>query len=226
MSSTTIGSHSKKIIVEINKFKSVINKNKKDLETFTGVYTEDKERKINKEKYEFLCKFKRGGISTCNQAGKHLSGITGVDIASQYPASLIYSKIPTGESEWIYDYDKKKYGFYLITDIVFDSYLLKPVASAIKDESLNWATNDMKELYIDSYMLDYVINNYGLKKFKVVKGLVSNQDILGSKIFGSYINTFYNEKKQQDAYLKSKDFLNYNEALRTTIKFYLNSLTV
>lgn len=225
MSSTTIGSHSKKIIVEINKFKGVINKNKKDLETFTGVYTEDKERKINKEKYEFLCKFKRGGISTCNQAGKHLSGITGVDIASQYPASLIYSKIPTGESEWIYEYDKKKYGFYLITDIVFDSYLLKPVASAIKDESLNWATNDMKELYIDSYMLDYVINNYGLKKFKVVKGLVSNQDILGSKIFGSYINTFYNEKKQQDAYLKSKDFLNYNEALRTTIKLYLNSLT-
>jgi hypothetical protein len=82
----------------------------------------------------------------------------------------------------------------------------------------------MKELYVDSYMLKYIIDNYGLKSFNVKKGLVSNKDIEGSKIFGEYIGKFYDEKKQQDAYKSSGNEL-YNEALRSTIKLYLNSLT-
>jgi hypothetical protein len=36
-------------------------------------------------------------LSHCHQAGKHISGTTGVDIVSQYPASLIDAYIPTGE---------------------------------------------------------------------------------------------------------------------------------
>lgn len=228
MSSTTIGSHSKKIIVEINNYNNKPNKFKRDLEKFTGIsYVKvgnKWERKIDYEKYDFLCNFKRGGISHCNKAGKHLTGITGVDIASQYPASLIYAKIPCGQSEWVDEYDETKYGFYCIENMIFDSYLLKPVALGSKTESLNWATNNMKELYVDSYMLKYLIDNYGLKSFNVVKGLVSDTDIEGSKIFGEYIGKFYDEKKQQDAYKLSRSEL-YNEALRSTIKLYLNSLT-
>jgi hypothetical protein len=228
MSSTTIGSHSKKIIVEVNKYGDKINKHKKDLEKFTGInYVKEGEKwvkQIDYEKYNFLCNFKRGGISHSHKMGKHMSGITGVDIASQYPASLIYSMIPTGKSEWIESYDETKYGFYLIENLVFDSYLLKPVALGLKNTSLNWATNDMKELYVDSYMLKYIIDNYGLKSFDVVKGLLSDNEIESRKIFGSYIETFYDEKKQQDKYKSEKNEL-YNEALRSTIKLYLNSLT-
>jgi hypothetical protein len=55
-------------------------------------------------------------------------------------------------------------------------------------------------------------------------GLVSSEEISSEKIFGSYVNTFYEEKKLQDFYKSQKDDL-YNEALRTTIKLYLNSLT-
>ena len=229
MACMTIGSHSKKIISEINKFKGTSNSYKKSLEVFTGLTYEKNDegkvvQKIDYEKYKFLCKFKRGGISHCHQAGKHMSGITGVDIASQYPASLIYSKIPVGPSEWIDHYDENKCGFYLIKNVVFNSYSLKPVALGIKDQSLNWAKNEMQELYVDSYMLQYLMDNYGLVKFDVVRGLVSNKEIPSSKIFGSYIGTFYDEKKLQDKYKSEKNEL-YNEALRSTIKLYLNSLT-
>lgn len=238
MSSTTIGSHSKKIITEINKYNDKPNKFKRDLEKFTGISYVNVdlennrwEKRVDYEKYNFLCNFKRGGISHCNKPGKHLTGITGVDIASQYPASLIYARIPTGESYWVDNYDFTRYGFYCIENMVFDSYLLKPIALGSKTESLNWATNNMKELYVDSYMLRYIIENYGLKSFNVKKdingrgmGLVSNQDIDGSKIFGEYIGKFYDEKKLQDTYKSSGNEL-YNEALRSTIKLYLNSLT-
>lgn len=73
-------------------------------------------------------------------------------------------------------------------------------------------------------MLKYIIDNFGLKSFKVVKGLVSNQHILSSKLFGQYIETFYKEKQQQ-VVLKDSNSPQYNAALRTTIKLYLNSLT-
>lgn len=250
MSSSTIGSHSKKIIVECNKFNGKINSYKKGIEDFIGVYYQEERndkpmseaqeysvnkgklprslfyrniRKIDDEKYSFLCKFKRGGISHCNKPGKHLSGITGVDIASQYPASLLYSYIPSGQSEWITQYDKNKYGFYKLNNIKFNSYLLKPIADCT-GSSLNWAKNEINELYVDSYMIEYLIKNYGLISFNVEKGLVSDKHIESSKLFGKYIDTFYNEKKQQDTYKENKDE-KYNEALRSTIKLYLNSLT-
>lgn len=255
MSCSTIGSHSKKIIVEINKFKGAVNCYKKSIEQFTGIsYTlerNDKEmtekqawnienktvlgeqlkkvffryvKNVDDKKYKFLCKFKRGGISHCNKPGKHMTGITGVDIASQYPASLIYSYIPCGESYWVNKYDNTKYGFYQLKNLKFNSYLLKPVALGLEGVSLNWSTNTMDELYCDSYMIAYLIDNYGLESFDVVEGLVSDKHIKSDKLFGKYVNTFYDEKKLQDKYKSEKDE-RYNEALRSTIKLYLNSLT-
>lgn len=228
MSCNTIGSHSKKIIVAINKFKNKTNCYKKSIEQFTGITYELINNKwvknIDMNKYKFLCNFKRGGISHCNKPGKHMSGITGVDIASQYPASLIYSMVPCGLSYWIDKYDKTKYGFYHLKNLKFNSYLLKPVALGLEGLSLNWGVNEMEELYVDSYMLDYIICNYGLESYEVVKGLVSDKEIPSSKLFGTYVNTFYDEKKLQDKYKTDKDE-RYNEALRSTIKLYLNSLT-
>ena len=153
-----------------------------------------------------------------------MSGITGVDIASQYPASLEYCYIPCGKSEKTTTYDKTKHGFYHLKNCVFDSFMLKPVAESLEGKSLNWSKNNIDELFVDSYMLEYLTNNYGLKSFGVVKGLVSNNQIEGKKIFGKYINTFYEEKKLQDQYKDAKSD-KYNEALRSTIKLYLNSLT-
>lgn len=231
MSSSTIGSHSKKILNELNKVKGKSNWVKEGIEEFTGVYFKNREKCIDRDKYNFLCKFKRGGISHCNQAGKHNSGITGVDIASQYPASLKYSYLPTGKSKWIYEikdfkYDRKYKGFYLLSNLKFDGHLLKPVAQ--KRITLNWATNDMEDLYVDSYMLEYIIDNYGLIDFEIKDGLVSTKEVLSNEIFGKYIDPFYEEKKLQDVYKESKkpeEKELYNEALRSTIKLYLNSLT-
>jgi hypothetical protein len=227
-SSTTIGSHSKKIIVEINKYDGKINKSKRRIEKFTGIsykkVGEKFEKEVDFDKYNFICKFKRGGISHCGKPGKHLSGITGIDIASQYPAALIYCKIPCGESKWSNTYDKDKKGFYLIKNIVFNGLELKPVALSVKNTSLNWATNKMNELYADSYMIEYLIENCGLESFDVENALLSDEDMTGDELFGAYINTFYDEKKRQDR-LKFEKSPEYNEAVRTTIKLYLNSLT-
>lgn len=255
MSANTIGSHSKKILVELNEFKGQANYYKQDLDKFTGISYEkvrnDKpmsekqewavkhgqldeslfyrhEKVIDREKYDFICKFKRGGISHCHKAGKHLSGITGVDIASQYPASLIYSHIPTGKSFWLNDakeFNPDFHGFYHLTGLKFESrHTLKPVASYTAGESLKWDSKEIKELYVDSYTIEYLQKHYGLKSFHIEKALVSYKHVEGKKIFGKFIETFYEEKKQQDAYKSSGD-PNYNEALRSTIKLYLNSLT-
>lgn len=180
---------------------------------------------FDSEKYKFLCKFKRGGISHCNRAGKHLTGITGVDIASQYPASLIYARIPVGLSFKTKVYDETLFGFYHLKNLIFESsYKFKPIASIKSSGVLNWNNDNINEIFIDSYTIQYLVKNYGLKTFDVVEGLVSKQDIEADKLFGLYVNTFYTEKKNQDA-LKKADDITYNPALRETIKLYLNSLT-
>jgi len=108
----------------------------------------------------------------------------------------------------------------------FDTpYTLKPIATTNDNGVLNWNTKDyVDECYVDSYTILYLKQHYGLKSFDVVEALLSNEDIDSSKLFGKYVNTFYNEKKRQDALKKSND-QTYNPALRETIKLYLNSLT-
>ena len=96
MSSSTNGSRSKKVLNELNKpnqkYKWVgMSKTKFDI--FMQNMEKSGEYEVDMTKYNFLCKFKRGGISHRNKAGLHTQGITFVDIASQYPASLIHSRI-------------------------------------------------------------------------------------------------------------------------------------
>lgn len=214
----TIGSHSKKILDNIHTIKNKNSFVKQDMLKFIDG---------DKEKYDFICKFKRGGISHCNKMGKHLSGICGVDIASQYPASLIYCRIPVGKSIWIKNYEPSCYGFYKLHNLKFKTnYNLKPLAITKCNGVLEWNTDKIIKdiIYLDSYTIEYLIENYELESFDVIDGLVSQKDISGDKIFGKYINTFYEEKKEQDKLKKNKDE-KYNQALRETIKLYLNSLT-
>lgn len=222
MKFNTIGSHSKQILIEMNKIyinnKKHDNSYKKELDKF--LLEGDGENK-----YDFVCKFKRGGISESCKMGLHLTGIAGIDVCSQYPSALVYGRCPVGNSYWVDDYDETKFGFYLINNLVFDTeYKFKPVAKSVKGKALDWSTNEFDELYVDSYMLKYIIDNHGLVSFNVVKGLVSNQDMLMEKLFGRYVNTFFGEKKRQDILKKTKS-KDYNPALRGTIKLYLNSLT-
>ena len=225
MSSSTIGSHSKKILNTLNKKSEKYDwagKYKKMMDLFLL----NNENKTDMEKYDFLNKFKRGGISHCNKAGLHTHGITSVDIASQYPASLIHSRIPVGYSHWTNEYEEKSSGFYKLNNLVFDTeYSLKPIATKKSNGVLEWNTKqNVDEIFIDGYTIQYLKNYYGLKSFDVNVGLVSYEDIDSSKLFGKYVNTFYNEKKRQDTLKKSNDET-YNPALRETIKLYLNSLT-
>lgn len=232
MKSMTIGGHSKTILNATNIDGKTINKHQIQMEQFTGIFrnklNEIDDTRIDMEKYNFICKFKRGGISHCHQPGKHLSGIAGIDICSQYPASLIYSYCPAGKSFWTTTTDSptKKHGFYLLKNLVFNesSKLLKPISKSIKDQSLDWATNDLGESYVDSYMLDYLVKNCGLESYDVINGLVSYKEIPMEKMFGKYVGEFFKLKALQDQ-LKKTNHKDYNKSLRETIKLYLNSLT-
>jgi len=229
MSSSTIGSHSKKILKELNKPNQKykwVGMCKKKMDMFMQNMEKCDEYEVDMTKYNFLCKFKRGGISHCNKAGLHTHGITSVDIASQYPASLIHSRIPVGFSHWSNTHEENSFGFYHLKNMKFDTpYTLKPIATTHDNGVLNWNTkNYVDECYVDSYTISYLKKHYGLKSFDVIEALLSNEDVDSSKLFGKYVNTFYNEKKRQDALKKSND-QTYNPALRETIKLYLNSLT-
>lgn len=225
MGSLTIGGHSKKILNEINKIKGKSTYDKVAMETF---YMTNKE--FDTDKYKFLCNFKRGGISHCNMKGNHQTGIVGFDIKSQYPTCLIYGMLPVGNSFYTTVYDTSYFGFYHYEYLYFDNTIntFRPIAEAIKDVSLNWKveSNKVNDQYIDSYMIKYLVENNGLNlsKSKLITGLVSKKEMPMNKLFGTYVNTFYNEKARQDD-LKEKKSSEYNQAKRETIKLYLNSLT-
>jgi hypothetical protein len=180
------------------------------------------------DKYEYICKFKRGGISHCNQPGKHNRSVGGVDITSQYPTALIHMKVPSMNSQWVTEYDPDMYGYYTITDLAFDDSAkkFKPICpQPTKEQSiLNWTAdwNEDTECNIDSEMLKYMIKYCGLVHFKVVKGLVSNKYVKGEALFGQYVKTLFAEKGRQDE-LKGTD--EYNQAYREVCKLFMNSLT-
>ncbi len=143
---------------------------------------------------------------------------------------MIYMKIPCGKSEFIYNikYTGIK-GFYEISDLIFDdnANLFKPVVDKSGNNNiLNWNNKTINKTFLNNYDIDYLIENHGLKSFKIVKALISinNIDVQGEKIFGPYINTLFNQKKEQDL-LKDKNDSSYNEAYRETIKLFLNSLS-
>lgn len=216
-SSLTIGSCSKKTVDSLCKLPENSNN-----------FREYKKFMNTPDKYDFMKKFKRGGISHCNKAGKHNETVTSVDIASQYPASMMYMKIPVGKSELIttgdkLKYDEKKYGFYHLKNMTFDTqYKFKPLASKKEDGTLEWKNETVSECYVDSEMIKYLKSYYGLKTFDVIKCLISNSYIEGKSLFSKYITNLYNEKARQDI-LKKDD--KHNPAYRETIKLFLNSLT-
>jgi hypothetical protein len=181
---------------------------------------------VDDDKIDFVKKFKRGGISHSNQAGKHTHSLISYDIASQYPASMIYMLIPTGESEFVDSYSRLKHGYYHLKNLKFETkYNFKPVSNVNSDTKvLEWDTETIEEIYLDSFMIKYLQSNYGLKSFDVVKGLVSMSYVKGEEIFGEYVNTLYEEKKAQDEYKKIGSD-KYNPALRECIKLFLNSLS-
>ena len=178
------------------------------------------------DKYEFIKNFKRGGISHCNQHGWHREGICGVDIKSQYPAALINMLIPAGKSRWITIYEPDAKGYYLLKNIKWsaDAKAFKPIASKKENGVLDWSDSNLSECYVDSYMLQYLQEHCGLVSFDIVKGLVSDSDIEGTLLFGTYVNTLYKEKAQQDELKDAKDPA-YNKPYREVVKLFLNSVT-
>ena len=103
--SCTIGGHAQKILNTLN---GVSNERK-----MQTAY--DRYRRFidgDQEKHDFIMNnFKRGGISHCNQMGKHTSGVSSVDVTSQYPAAMMSMRIPSGYSKWVSEYDGELHGF-------------------------------------------------------------------------------------------------------------------
>ncbi len=215
MSCNTIGSLAKKLVDNLNNGKKEFK-----------LYSEFIDKDI--EKYRYICQFKRGGISHCNQAGKHTHEVCSYDITSQYPTALINMIIPAGKSEWTTEYKGGKYGYYTIKNLKFDDdRKFKPLAySPIDKSSLDWV-HDWKpheELKIGSELLKYAIHTQGLISFEVVDGLVSNSYLKGYQLFGSYVNPLFEAKALQDELKSAKD-PTYNPAFREVIKLFLNSIT-
>jgi len=214
----TIGSLSKKIIELLNTFR--LKYDTSDYRKYKCFMDDDE------EKYEFLKNFKRGGISHCNQMGHHTEGICGFDIKSQYPTALMEMRIPVGKSKWVKSYNPDMYGFYKLTNMVWTDKTrnqFKPIAHSEKGKSLDWAC-DIKENYVDSYMIKYLMENCGLLSFNVETALVSYNDMKGEKLFSHYVMTLYELKALEDKY-KEADDDRYNEPFRSACKLLMNSLT-
>jgi hypothetical protein len=213
MACNTIGSLAKKIIDKLQ-IKS------KDFKFYNKFLNNDD------VKYKFVCGFKRGGISHCNQPGKHNTSISSFDITSQYPSAMINMIIPSGESNWTDKYDPKMYGYYTIKNLKFNNNKFKPLAYSEKGKSLNWAYDwkEDDEVNVGSELLKYLMETQGLETFDVIKGLVSKNYVKGYKLFGKYVMTLFEAKAEQDILKESKDE-KYNPAFRSVIKLLLNSIT-
>jgi len=171
----------------------------------------------------------RGGISLCQKEGVHNEPIVSYDITSQYPASAINMKVPVGESRVVHKYDRNLHGFYRLKNLKFrnDGLEFRPISVDRKKEglSLQWITGSVvEELYTTSYMIDYLINYYGLYDFEVVVGYVSDKCMKGYYLFNNYFSTCFEMKNNQDELKENKD-PSYNPALRETIKLMMNCLT-
>lgn len=224
MSTNTIGSLAKKMLE--NTCLRKIGKNYVKKQSYNS-YLEflQTDGKNDPEKIKFINQFKRGGISHTNQAGKHTHELISYDIASQYPASMMNMSIPSGESTKVEAYSPMKHGYYHLRNLKFNTpYNFKPIASKDENNVLNWSNTEIDDIFMDSFMIKYMKQNYGLISFDVVTGYVSDHYIKGNEIFGDYVTTLYNEKKRQDS-LKKKDDPEYNPALRECIKLFLNSVS-
>lgn len=218
--SCTIGGHAQKILNTLNG-----TREEKKMQYAYSHYS----KFINGEqdKHDFIMNnFKRGGISHCNQMGKHVEGVASVDVTSQYPTAMAGMKIPCGYSRWVGEYEEDAHGFYELEDLEFTSELaFKPVCTVKDNGVLEWKTGkSIPKLHADSYMIKYLQEHFGLTSFKVVRGLVSKYELEGREIFGKYVDVLFAEKATQDE-LKAEKSPEYNNSYREAIKLYLNAVT-
>jgi hypothetical protein len=180
----------------------------------------------NEFKYKFVQRFKIGGISHCNQPGKHTHGVAAFDVTSQYPAALRHMRVPVGHSSFTEGYDDRHHGFYELTNLVWDVNVarrFKIVCGTSIAGTRDW--NNLSETTLmDSYMIKYMMEHGGLLSFDVVQGLVSTHDVDARYMFGHYVDVLFGEKARQDE-LKDAKSTEYNGAYREVIKLFLNALT-
>lgn len=190
--------------------------------------------KADKDKYNFMLKQKRGGISHNNKSVK-VKGCISIDETSQYPAAQVHCRIPCGNSEWYNTYESSMYGYYQLNNLVFQegSPSFKPISTKEKNGVLNWKTGNNlgEDLYIDSWMLNYLKIRCGLLSFNIVSALLSNEFVYGEDINGIYVNTLFNDKLEQDRIKDYEDKNNinpeerkYNKPYREVIKLALNAV--
>ena len=216
MNNITVGGLAKKMLEALNRKNSKFS----FYQQFIGFGLD-----ADEDKYNFIKKFKRGGISHCNQAGKHNESVVSFDITSQYPSAMIYMKIPAGKSEWVNHYRPHSYGYYRIKNLTLKGKKFRPIAYSCGGESLNWSKNwkEEDELYVGSELLKYMLEIESFD-FEVVEALVSKSYVKGEQLFGAYVNTLFAEKAKEDEYKKNKDD-KYNPAYREVIKLLLNSVS-
>jgi hypothetical protein len=220
-SALTIGSLAKKIVDKINKNQKCYN--------LLQEFIDD-----NETKYKFVSRFKIGGISHCNQPGKHTHAVVSYDITSQYPTAMRHMRVPVGRSSFTEVYDERRHGFYELTNLVWNDNVTKrfkivcgrthssvtetctaterlsrlrkaAVGLACKPEkSTRDWTNLSETTLMDSYMIKYQMEHCGLVSFDVVLGLVSYKDIEANWYFGHYVDVLFGEKAEQDKYKDSK----------------------
>lgn len=245
--SCTIGSHAKKLLTALNRDSPAF----RSYEAFFYGHkpepnwsAEDFANSV-RERYDFVCKCKRGGISHVNQPGRHDESVVGVDIVSQYAAALMNMMIPVGGSKMVRAYDSKMHGFYEVRRLRFaeDDLRFRCVAYAppkgsvkssakidAKDKTLNWkypwnnSQTEHESIFLDSQMLSYLIEECGLESFEVVKGFVSKQNMKGSYLFGKYVVPLVREKARQDD-LQANSPDECNMAMREACKLLTNALT-
>jgi len=236
--SCTIGSHAKKVLTALTRGTHAFQ----HYEAFfygharESGWTDAEWDASVRQRYAFVSKCKRGGISHVNQPGRHDESVVGVDIVSQYPTALMNMLVPAGKSTWVRKYEPTMHGFYEVRRLRFANddgrrKRFRPIAYKGKNgESLDWKhqwsdpqTKD-ETIHIDSQMLEYLIDECGLVSFEVVEGLVSKQCLKGEALFGRFVNPLYREKARQDA-LKDGASGEYNVAMREACKLLLNSLT-
>lgn len=178
------------------------------------------------EKEKYLRKCITGGISHCSKPAIYVNQIVDYDMKSQYPAAKLNSRIPVGKSRWVKVFSKDTIGYYHLKNLVFESdKKYKPVPDKVLGVSLNWNTenNIISELYVDTDMILYLQEKYGLISFEVVDGLVSDNYLIGNDIYGITENIFFDLKKSEDD--KKSKGLTFNSSLREVVKLCINAYT-
>ena len=181
----------------------------------------------DEKKYNFIQdNFKRGGISHCDKPGKYTCGVASVDVTSQYPSACMYGRVLIGMASWVSVYKEAYHGFYELTNLKFNKdYALKPACQKEADDILNWKTGkSIDHIFLDSYTIKYLKEHYGLESFDVIIGLCSAEDVPISNYFGTFVNTLFSLKREQDVLNDTKD-VTYNPSYRTYIKLCLTTPT-